>query len=170
MIRLCRLAPGFEYGLFMRSASQMSVLAVAAMLTAGCSASPSLDATMNQTRVVQASYDAAKTVTVSEAMVWYASASQDYAVRFPPGIYELEATDDDYWYFRCPTPLEFRHFARGNPTSQYTSFGGLMLAKPPLRFVPAAGYVEDEADTKKMVWKLGGDFMAMEGRQWTKSW
>jgi hypothetical protein len=44
-----------------------------------------------------------------------------------------------------------------------------MLGKRSLRLVPAAGYIDDEGSTKILVWKLGGDFMSMEGKQWRKS-
>jgi hypothetical protein len=112
------------------------------LATTGCGVLPPRNATANEPRVVQAASDAAKTLTVSESMVWYANSSQEFGVRFLQGTYVLEAEDDDYWYFRAPEPLEFRHLARGSTTDQYTSLGGLMLAKQTLRAVPAGGYLE----------------------------
>lgn len=44
-----------------------------------------------------------------------------------------------------------------------------MLGKRLIRLIPAAGYVDDDDASKTMVFKLGGDFLAMEGRQWRKS-
>jgi hypothetical protein len=62
------------------------------------------------------------------------------------------------------------HQLTGQDTSEeYTKTGGLMLAKRAIRLVPGAGYVDADGSSKKMVWKLGGDFLALEGRQWRKS-
>jgi hypothetical protein len=135
----------------------------------GCGALPPLDATTKETRVTRPVSDPSKTVTVPEGMVWYATASRALGLRFPPGTYVLEAEDDEYWYFRSPSPLEFRSFANGKITEQHTESGGLMLAKRPIRPIPAAGYVDADGSSKTMVWKLGGDFLSMEGRQWRKS-
>lgn len=113
--------------------------------------------------------DASKSVTISDGMVWYAGLARSSGLRFPPGTYVLEAEDDDYWYFRSPLPLEFRTFQNGKPTDENTKRGGLMLGKQSIRLVPAGGYVDGDGSVKTMVWKLGGDFLAMEGRQWRKS-
>ena len=84
-------------------------------------------------------------------------------------LYSLEAEDADYWYFRSSAPLEFRRFEHGRPTEEHSNPGGLMLGKRSLRMVPAGAYIEGDGTSKIMVWKLGGDFLAMEGRQWRKS-
>jgi len=106
---------------------------------------------------------------VPEGMVWYAGPSRSTGIRFPSGLYPLEAEDADYWYFRSPEPLEFRSFENGRPTAEHSDPGGMMLGKRSLRTVPAGAYIEGEGASKIMVWKLGGDFLAMEGRQWRKS-
>jgi len=134
----------------------------------GCGTLPPPDSTVSETRMTRPASDPSKTLTVPEGMVWYATASRSSGLRFPPGTYALEAEDDDYWYFRSPSPLEFRSFANGKPNEEHTALGGLMLGKRSLRSVPAAGYV-DAGLSKTMIWKLGGDFLAMEGRQWRKS-
>jgi hypothetical protein len=103
-------------------------------------------------------------------MVWYENAMRSSGMRFPPGNYTLEAVDKDYWYFKAPAPLEFRKFSHGQITEQHSRPGGLMLAKQSRRLVPAAAYVDGDGQTKLMVWKLGGDFLAMQGHQRRKSW
>ena len=135
----------------------------------GCGTLPPLDSTANEIRIIRPASDPSRTVTVPEGMVWYATASRSSGLRFPSGTYALEAEDDDYWYFRSPSPLEFRSFANGKPNEEHTRLGGLMLGKRSLRLVPGAGYVDADGSSKAMVWKLGGDFLAMEGRQWRKS-
>jgi hypothetical protein len=90
-------------------------------------------------------------------------------LRFPPGVYALEADDDDYWYFRSPASLEFRTFENGKPIEENTKPGGIMLGKRSMRLIPAGEYVDGDGSAKTMVWKLGGDFLAMERRQWRKS-
>jgi hypothetical protein len=135
----------------------------------GCGALPALDSTASEVRNIRPTSDTSKTVTVPEGMVWYSTASRSSGLRFPPGTYALEAEDDDYWYFRAPSPLEFRSFVNGKPGEEYTKPGGLMLSKRSIRLVPGAGYVDADGSSKNMVWKLGGDFLALEGRQWHKS-
>jgi len=44
-----------------------------------------------------------------------------------------------------------------------------MIAKAGMSMVPAGGYVPGDGSTMVMVWKLGGDFLGMEGREWNKS-
>jgi hypothetical protein len=136
---------------------------------AGCGTLPPMDSTANEVRIIRPASDPSRTVTISEGMVWYATASRSSGLRFPPGMYALEAEDDDYWYFRSPAPLEFRNFVNGKPNEEHTKLGGLMLGKRSLRLVPGAGYVDADGSSKTMIWKLGGDFLAMEGRQWRKS-
>lgn len=43
-----------------------------------------------------------------------------------------------------------------------------MLAKH-FSVVPAAGYADGEGAAKVMVWKLGAEFLRLEGRGWKKS-
>ena len=137
------------------------------MLFAGCGA-VQLNAITNESRAVHVFVDAAKTVTVPEGMVWYDSPQRGHGLRFPRGRYTLEAEDSDYWYFRSPAPLEFRDFDRGQPANTRNVPGGLMLAKH-FSMLPGAGYIEGEGATKVMVWKLGGDFLQLEGKYWSKN-
>lgn len=118
---------------------------------------------------MSAASDPSKNVTVPEGMVWYAGPSRSTGIRLAPGLYSLEAEDADYWYFRSSAPLEFRSFENGRPTAEHSNSGGLMLSKRSLRMVPAGAYIDGDGTSKIMVGKLGGDFLAMEGKQWRKS-
>ena len=139
------------------------------ILLNACGTFPALDPTTHESKTVSTATDPSRNVTVPEGMVWYAGPSRSTGIRFPSGLYPLEAEDADYWYFRSPEPLEFRSFENGRPTAEHSDPGGMMLGKRSLRMVPAGAYIEGEGASKIMVWKLGGDFLAMEGRQWRKS-
>jgi hypothetical protein len=153
---------------FLRNISTLSAILCGISLNA-CGTLPPLDPTAHESKTVSTASDPSKNVTVPDGMVWYAGPTRSSGIRFPSGLYPLEAEDADYWYFRSPTPLEFRSFKNGRPTDEHSNPGGMMLGKQSLRMVPAAAYIEGEGASKIMVWKLGGDFLAMEGKQWRKS-
>ena len=139
-------------------------------LVAGCGALPAFNGAANEPRPVRIDSDPKKSLTLPNDMVWYTTPTREHGVLFPAGTYALEAEDDDYWYFRAPAPLDFRTFSHGDQTEQHTSAGGLMIAKHLFRLPPAGGYINADATTKTLILKLGGDFLAMEGHQWRKSW
>jgi len=139
-------------------------------LLAGCGLLPAFDGTANELRSVRVASDPSKNMVVPDGMVWYTTPARERGVRFPAGTYGLVAEDDDYWYFESPVPLEFRSFTHGSPTEQHSSSGGLMLAKHWVNPIPAGGYIDTDATSKTQILKLGGDFLAMQGRQWRKSW
>jgi hypothetical protein len=151
-----------------RKVAALSVIFSGILLSA-CGTLPPLDPGAHASKTVSTASDPSKNVTVPEGMVWYGSPSRSTGIRFPPGLYSLESEDTDYWYFRSPAPLEFRSFENGRPTEEHSNPGGLMLGKRTLRVVPAGAYIDGEGASKIMVWKLGGDFLAMEGKQWRKS-
>jgi len=96
----------------------------------------------------------------------FAGPLMDRGVRFPGGVYVLEAEDADYWYFRAPAPIEFRILRGGQPVDGRDIPGGIMLSKS-FSMVPAAGYVESVDDAHRtMAWRLGGEFMRVKGRSW----
>jgi len=134
---------------------------------AGCG-TLQLNPVTSETRSVQAVADAAKTITVSEGMVWYDGAPPTRGLRFPPGTYVLEAEDADYWYLRSTAPLEFHVFRGGQAVDARNIPGGIMIAKH-FSMVPGAGYIEGEGSSKMMIWKLGKDFLNREGRDWKKT-
>lgn len=136
----------------------------------GCSGMQ-LRASADQMRYARAALDPSKSIQ-TEGMLWV-----DYppkparGVRFPEGKYVLEAEDDEYLYFRAPKPLEFRYFNHGTVIDLRNLNGGLMIRKggaDPYG-VAGGGYVDSNADSKIMAWRLARDFLALEGRNWTKS-
>lgn len=137
-------------------------------LLVGCGTLPPFNPVTDETRVVRNAHDSSKSVTIVNGMVWY-SLDRAKGMRFPPGTYVLEAEDADYRYFRSPAPLEFREFSGGRVADAQSKAGGIMIAKAAISMVPAAGYVQGDGSTKVMVWKLGGDFLEMRGREWNKS-
>lgn len=123
----------------------------------------------NERRNVHLEQDTSKTITVTEAMVWYDASPPAHGLRFPAGIYVLEAQDDEYWYMRSGVPLEFKEFRKGGKVDSRNLPGGIMIGKYSFRAVPAAGYIDGEGSTRILIWKLGSEFMGREGRGWKKS-
>jgi hypothetical protein len=142
-------------------------------LLSGCPAAPVLAGPeTSQPRTVSRATDATKTLTVKDGMVFYDRViSPSRGIRFPAGIYLLEAEDASYWYLRSPSPLEVREFKSGKVASSRTALGGIMLGKSFFKTIglPAAGYLDAEADGKVALWSLGGEFIRLEGSAWSKS-
>src|SRR6266478_1695929 len=67
-----------------------------------------LDPVTAEQHKVTAAADEAKTVTLSEPIVWLNAPAHraSKAVRLPQGRYTLEAEDKDYLYFRAPSAIE----------------------------------------------------------------
>jgi hypothetical protein len=130
---------------------------------------------MSQEVAVAPTVDAAKTLTVKKGMVFYDHVvGPSRGVRFPESTYALEAEDNTYWYFRAPAPIEMRKFNAGTVESAHNASGGLMFGKSSIKtlVLPAAGYIErvyGDVRNKIQVWKLGSEFMQLQGRYWTKS-
>ncbi|MEE1674140.1 hypothetical protein SNR37_003572 [Agarivorans aestuarii] len=87
-------------------------------------------------------------------------------MRFLKGEYQLSAEDDEYWYFQAPLVIEMAVLEGGNVVGGKKMPGGLMLAKDELAAVPAAAYIDKEADSKILVLKMGQDFIALKGEKW----
>jgi len=145
-----------------------SLAFVVLALLVGCGTLPPSNPVTHDTRVVRNAHDSSKSITIVNGMVWY-NLDRTKGIRFPPGTYSLEAEDADYWYFRSSAPLEFRDFSGGRVTDAQSKAGGIMIAKAGMNMVPAGGYVPGDGSTMVMVWKLGGDFLGMKGREWNKS-
>jgi hypothetical protein len=144
------------------------LLAIASMLFGGCG-TLRLNPVTNESRIVTNTSDSTKLLTVLEGMVWYDSSSPSHGLRFPPGVYKLEAEDFDYWYLRSPVPLEFHIFKDGKMTDGRNIGGGIMIGKNLSNLVPAAGYVDGDEKSKVMIWKLGKGFIQREGGIWTRN-
>jgi hypothetical protein len=147
---------------------------ISALGLVSCSVLPPFDPMTAESFTVQPATDATKTLTVKGDMVFYSDPSQAHGIRFPPGTYALEAEDSDYWYFRSPSPLEFRDSKNGAVTSARGVPGGIMLprsfTKSLQNLVAAAGYTDGGSPTtRNMVWKLGVEFRHLEGTEWTMS-
>ena len=140
--------------------------ASAMMLLVGCV--PLQVNPVTESRSVQAATDVKKTFTVAEGMVFYDASPATHGLRFPPGIYTVEAEDADYWYLRSPAPLEFHVMKDGRTVDEREIPGGIMIAKH-FNMVPAGGYIDGEGSAKMMVWKCGGEFLRQEGKYWTKN-
>lgn len=141
-------------------------------LVTGCGVLPPIASPIaSETRLVTVASDSTKTFTVKDGMVFYDGLAASHGIRFPPGTYALEAEDASYWYLRAPAPLEMRTFESGHLAESHTAPGGIMLWKSLSKTVtlPAAGYVDAEGGNKLLVWKLGGEFMRLQGRPWSKS-
>ena len=142
-------------------------LILSAVILSGCIAQ--LDPAWLEVRSVKPATDASKTVAVTEGMVFYDSIAPTRGIRFPAGVYSLEAEDADYLYFRSTAPLEFHVFKGGQLTDARNIPGGIMLAKH-FSLVPGAAYIDGEKSGERMaVWKLGGEFLRIEGKFWTKN-
>jgi len=102
-------------------------------------------------------------------MVFYDGQAKTRGIRFPPGIYSLEAEDDAYWYFRSTMPLELRVFRDGKVVDSHAGEGGLMLRKAPIAATAGGAYLDNDGTSKLMVWKLGGEFLQQQGRYWSRS-
>jgi hypothetical protein len=144
-----------------------------AVILAGGLLAPSRVAALNplvqEVRPVHAVADVKKTVTVVGGMVWYDGEPAAHGIRFPPGVYALEAEDADYLYFRSPKPLELRIFKDKTMVDGRDIPGGLMLSKHIISMVPGAGYIDDTGSNKMMLWKLGANFLQLKDKNWKKS-
>ncbi|MFY9923769.1 MAG: hypothetical protein WAK51_04745 [Opitutaceae bacterium] len=128
-----------------------------------------LNPLVQEVRPVHAVADVSKTVTVVGGMVWYDSEPATHGIRFPPGVYVLEAEDADFLYFRSPKALELRIFKDSKMVGVRNIPGGLMLSKHLISMVPGAGYVDESGSNKMMLWKLGARFLQLKGKNWKKS-
>jgi hypothetical protein len=149
-------------------------LLISGLGLASCSVLPPFDPVTSENFSVRPTTDTTKALTVTGGMVFYSDPSQAHSIRFPPGTYALEAEDDDYWYFRSPSPLELRDAQNGAVTSAKSVPGGIMMprnfTKSVKNLVAGAGYTDGGSPTtKNMVWKLGVEFRHLEGTEWTES-
>jgi hypothetical protein len=128
-----------------------------------------LNPLINEQRAVRAEQDRTKTLSVTHELVLDDKKHPAHELRLPPGIYALEGEDEDYWYLRSSYPLAMLDFHRDGQSDRHSLRGGIALGKYSTRSVPAAVYIDGEGTAKALIWKLGKDFMAGEGRAWRKS-
>jgi hypothetical protein len=128
-----------------------------------------LNPLVNEPRTVHFERDPAKTLSVTQEMVWDDKSHPTQEIRFPVGTYTLEAEDGDYWYMRSSAPLNLREFKKGVQTESRTIRGGIAIGKYTTRSVPAAGYIDGQESSRILIWKLGKEFLSREGKDWRKS-
>lgn len=135
--------------------------------TPGCSLIQLDPVTADERSVVPVSAGS-KTVTFVEPVVWLDAPGKlaSRGVRLPPGVYRLEAENDQYLYFRAPQPIEMRVLKDGQIVDGRDIPGGLALAKGTLNPVPAVTYIDVDQNRKMHVMKHGFDFIQMRGKQW----
>ena len=139
------------------------------LVLAGCGAL-TLSPLTSEDRSVSPVVDAGKSVILKESMVWYDQEVATRGIRFPEGQYLLEAEDAEYYYFRSPSPLEYRIFQNGSLTDGRFMPGGLFLSKALINMVPAGAYLSvEDPKQKTLTWKLGSNFLRKEGSLWTKN-
>jgi hypothetical protein len=128
-----------------------------------------LNPVTNERRSVHLEHDPSRTLTVKSDMLWRDGSPPAHELRFPAGIYVLEAEDDEYWYLRGAVPLEYKAFPKRGKMDDRNLQGGIMIGKYLFRAVPAGGYIDDDGSTKILIWKLGSEFINRQGKDWTKS-
>ena len=123
-------------------------------------------------RVVATTQADGKALVFNESMVWLNAGPLVPAtkgIRLPSGRYELEAEDADYLYYRSPQPFEYRLFQDGKVKDSRFMPGGVYMSKAAITLVPAGVYLTNDGTHKTLIWKLGADFMQLEGTKWKKA-
>ena len=147
------------------------ILLILSLIFAGCAVVlPPLNPVSSEDRTVNSVSDQQKNVIFNQSMVWYDSLRKTRGILFPEGKYQLEAEDNEYYYFKAPKELEYRIFENGKTTDMRTMPGGLYLSKSAFNMVPAGAYLSVSDEKKTLTWKLGSDFMRMENDEWKKDY
>ncbi len=145
------------------------IMGVSAALCLAACGGLELNPLINETRSVHLEHDSTKTLSVVQEMVFDDKSHATREIRFPAGMYALEAEDADYWYMRSPAPLNLRDFKKGVLIESHSIRGGIAIGKYTTRSVPAAGYIDGEESSRILIWKLGKEFLSREGKDWRKS-
>jgi len=137
------------------------------LLLTGCL---TLSPLVNEEKTVTPVNTSTVSVSVPNGMVFYDTRPATRGIRFPEGTYILEAEDSEYFYYKSPTPLDLRVFEKGQLVDLKNLNGGLMLLKSSFSMVPGSGYISDLDPYKKVqIWKLGREFINLEGKEWKKN-
>jgi hypothetical protein len=126
----------------------------------------------SEQRVVSQTADPARTLTVNEPMVVLDAPPPLPAtrgIRFPAGTYVLEAEDGDDLYYRAPDKIEYRIFTNGVASDGRFIAGGIYVSKHSVDLVPAGAYMSVDETHKVLTWKLGSDFLSLEGSKWKRT-
>jgi hypothetical protein len=150
----------------LRSPTLLLIASIASLCACGGLA---LNPLTHERRSVHFELDASKSLTVVRAMTWTDKRHATHQLRFPAGIYTLEAEDADYFYMRSAAPLELSDFHKGGVKESHTLHGGIAIGKILFRAVPASGYIDGGESSRVLIWTLGKDFLGREGTDWRKS-
>jgi hypothetical protein len=148
----------------------VSRVAVLCSITIAASGCISLPGAIAEQHPVQSVSDSSKAVVFIEPIVWLDAPTNraSKGVRLLPGRYELEAENEEYWYFRAPEPLELRALDSGRSLDGRFVPGGLALSKG-FNLDPAVAYIDDTSDQKLHVMRMGRDFIQLRGKTWEPS-
>jgi hypothetical protein len=92
-----------------------------------------------------------------------------HGIRLLDGTYALEAEDDDYLYYRAPQKIEYRVFKNGAVVDGRFLPGGIYFSNAFLSLVLAGAYLTVDDTHKTLMWKLGLEFIHLEGSKWTRT-
>lgn len=109
-----------------------------------------------------------KRIVLVESMIWLDSRDARSGIILPQGIYQLEAESRDYLYFAAPDFIEYRTLRKDTEPDRRFLFGGLFVAKQLRRKIPAGAYYSISELEKVHIWRLGSDFIEMEGERWQR--
>jgi len=137
------------------------------LLLGGCGSviSP-IDPQTNEVRFVQVAQDPHKQIVFKKPMVFYEGFAKTQEIIFPEGTYELEAEDEEYYYFSAPKYLETRTNKDGITVGNWYYSGGLYLTKKSFNMVPAGAYYTVDESEKVHIWRLGILFLSEKGLSW----
>ncbi len=128
-----------------------------------------MQTTMKEERQVSPVILEKKAVIFKAPMVWANKpVGKTRAIRFPKGIYTIEAEDAEYYYFMAPEDIEYKIFKEGKVVDSRKIPGGLFYKKI-FHIIPAGAYMSVSSKTKTLTWKLGKNFLEMEGNEWKKN-
>lgn len=110
-----------------------------------------------------------KKITFHEEVEWIDDNPANRGILIPKGIFALEAKDDKYSYFRSAKGIGHRVYQNGKPVQTTFKPGGICITDSFFLTPSAGAYVSIDDKNKKMVWKLGTDFMMLSGSAWSES-
>ena len=112
-----------------------------------------------------------KEIIFLEPVIWGdRPSSPTRAVRFPKGVYKLEAEDSEYFYFKSSSDLEYRIFKNNNLVDRRFMPGGFYLSKNFINMKPAGAYLNIDKQNKILTWVLGRNFLNLEGKLWKRNY
>jgi hypothetical protein len=145
-----------------------SLSASTLVLLLGCSMF-SIDPVIEDHHTVVPSTDVEDVLVLYKRLGWAngPDSTATHAVSLPVGEYVFEGENEDFRYFRAPTPITMGTFRNGTRTGGYDFAGGVAMATSALAQIPAEVYVSKSSTEKIHVMRLGYDFYLMRDEAWT---